>query len=72
MVPWFGFGKFIEGVLGEDGVEVAEVRRKVSLVIRRLGILSESLRESLGDRSGCSNVFRLREESHHPNPIAFF
>jgi len=38
--------------------------------LRGLGILSEAFREPLRDRSGCTNVFRLGEESGCPDPVA--
>jgi len=39
-------------------------------VVRGLEILSEAFREPLGDRSGCTNVFRLGEESGCPDLVA--
>ena len=40
-------------------------------VLGGLGILSEAFREPLGDRSGCTNVFRLGEKSGCPDSVAF-
>ena len=40
-------------------------------VLRGLGILSEALRKPLRDCSGCTNVFRLGEESGCPDLVAF-
>jgi len=53
-------------------VEVAEVRRNVLFVIRGLGVLSESFRQPLGNRSGRADVFRLGEESGCPDSVTFF
>jgi len=53
-------------------VEVAEVRRDVLFVIHGLGVLSESFRQPLGNRSGRADVFRLGEESDCPDSVAFF
>ena len=39
-------------------------------VVRGLGILSETFREPLRDRSGCTNVFCLGEESGCPDSVA--
>jgi len=39
-------------------------------VLRGLEILSEAFREPLRDRSGCTNVFRLGEESGCPDSVA--
>jgi len=44
-------------------VEVAEVQWDVLFMIRRLGVLSESFRQPLGNHSGRADVFRLGEES---------
>ena len=71
MVPGFGSGQFIERVLGENGVEVAKVFRNMFLVVRGLGILSETFRESLGDRSRHSDMLCLGEKSRSPDAIAF-
>jgi len=53
-------------------VEVAEVQRDVLFVIRRLGVLSESFRQPLGNRSSRADVFHLGEESGCPDLVAFF
>ena len=53
-------------------MEVAEVRRNVLFVIRGLGVLSESFRQPLGNRSGRADVFRLGEESGCPDSVTFF
>jgi len=53
-------------------VEVAEVQWDVLFVIRGLGVLSESFRQPLGNRSGRADVFRLGEESGCPGSVAFF
>ena len=53
-------------------MEVAEVRRDVLFMIRRLGVLSESFRQPLGNRSGHADVFCLGEESGCPDSVAFF
>ena len=71
MVPGFGSGQFIERVLGENGVEVAKVFWNMFLVVRRLGILSETFCESLRDCSGCSDMLCLGEKSRSPDAIAF-
>jgi len=72
MVPRLGPRYFIEGVLGEYRVEVAEVRRDVLFMIRGLGVLSESFCQRLGNRSGRADVFHLGEESGCPDLVAFF
>ena len=48
-----------------------EVRRDVLFVIHGLGVLSESLRKPLGNRSSRADVFRLGEESGCPDLVAF-
>jgi len=53
-------------------VEVAEVQRDVLFVICRLGVLSESFRQPLGNCSSRADVFRLGEESGCPDSVAFF
>jgi len=53
-------------------VEVVEVWRDVLFMIRRLEVLSESLRKLLGNCSSCADVFRLGEESGCPDSVAFF
>ena len=40
VVSRLGSQKLVKGILEEDGVEVAEVWRKVSLMICQLGVLS--------------------------------
>jgi len=53
-------------------VEVTEVRRDVLFMIHRLGVLSESFRQPLGNCSSRVDVFRLGEESGCPDSVAFF
>jgi len=49
-----------------------EVRRDVLFMICGLGVLSESFRQPLENRSGRMDVFRLGEESGCPDSVAFF
>jgi len=44
----------------------------VLFMIRRLGVLSESFRQLLGNHSGRVDVFCLGEESGCPDSVAFF
>ena len=53
-------------------MEVAEVRQDVLFVIRGLGVLLESFRQPLGNRSSRADVFHLGEESGCPDSVAFF
>jgi len=53
-------------------VEVAEVWQDVFFVIHRLRVLLETLHKPLGNRSGCTDVFCLGEESGCPDSVAFF
>ena len=53
-------------------MEVAEVWWDVLFVIRGLGVLLESFRQPLGNRSGCMDVFRLGEQSGRQDSVAFF
>jgi len=52
-------------------VEVAEAQWDVLFMIRGLGVLSESFRQPLGNRSGRADVFRLGEESGCPDSVSF-
>ena len=72
MVPRLGPGQFVKGVLGEDGVKVAEVFWDVLIMVCQLGVLSEAFHKSLRDYSGCSNMLCLGKEPCCPNSVAFF
>ena len=41
-------------------------------MVRGLGVLSETFRKPLGNRSSCVDVFRLGEESSCPDSVTFF
>jgi len=41
-------------------------------MVRGLGVLSETFRKPLGNRSSCVDVLRLGEESSCPDSVAFF
>jgi len=53
-------------------VEVAEVWWDMFFMIRGLGVLLETFRKPLGNRSSRVDVFRLREESSCQDSVAFF
>ena len=40
-------------------------------MVRGLGVLSKTFRKPLGNRSGCVDVFRLGEDSGHPDSVTF-
>jgi len=72
MIPWFGFGQFVKGVLGKYRVEVTEVWQDVLFMVHGLGVQSEALCKLLGNCGGCADMLCLGEESSCPDSVAFF
>ena len=72
MIPWFGFGQFVKGVLRKYRVEVTEVWQDVLFVVHGLGVQLEALRKLLENCSSCADMLRLGEESSCPDSVAFF
>ena len=53
-------------------MEAVEVQWNMVFVVHGLGVLSETFRKPLGNRSSCVDVFRLGEKSGCPDLVAFF
>ena len=72
MVPRLRLGQFVEGILGENGVEVSKVQWDMFVEGCWGRISSKAFREPLRDRSGRSNLLGFREQPCSPDSVAFF